>query len=280
MDKSRVWKVFGGKEIVLDPFLIVGILNITPDSFFDGGRFFDTNRAVEHAKDMLRDGAHVIDIGGESTRPFSKRVDVEEEKSRVIPVLEALTKSIDGVIISIDTYKARVAEEAIKRGALIINDVSACRFDPHLLDIISEYKPGYVLMHSLGRPEDMQKDPKYHSVVDELLDFFEQNLKKLTDAGLPEENIVIDPGIGFGKLLEHNLEILKNITRFYSLGRPVYMGLSNKSMWEKLLGLKVGERGVATQVATGILALKGVLIHRVHDVKLTKDTLCIVQGIG
>ncbi len=280
MDKSRVWKVFGGKEIVLDPFLIVGILNITPDSFFDGGRFFDTNRAVEHAKDMLRDGAHVIDIGGESTRPFSKRVDVEEEKSRVIPVLEALTKSIDGVIISIDTYKARVAEEAIKKGALIINDVSACRFDPHLLDIISEYKPGYVLMHSLGRPEDMQKDPKYHSVVDELLDFFEQNLKKLTDAGLPEENIVIDPGIGFGKLLEHNLEILKNITRFYSLGRPVYMGLSNKSMWEKLLGLKVGERGVATQVATGILALKGVLIHRVHDVKLTKDTLCIVQGIG
>ncbi len=280
MDKSRVWKVFGGKEIVLDPFLIVGILNITPDSFFDGGRFFDTNRAVEHAKDMLRDGVHVIDIGGESTRPFSKRVDVEEEKSRVIPVLEALTKSIDGVIISIDTYKARVAEEAIKRGALIINDVSACRFDPHLLDIISEYKPGYVLMHSLGRPEDMQKAPKYHSVVDELLDFFEQNLKKLTDAGLPEENIVIDPGIGFGKLLEHNLEILKNITRFYSLGRPVYMGLSNKSMWEKLLGLKVGERGVATQVATGILALKGVLIHRVHDVKLTKDTLCIVQGIG
>ena len=280
MDKSRVWKVFGGKEIVLDPFLIVGILNITPDSFFDGGRFFDTNRAVEHAKDMLRDGAHVIDIGGESTRPFSKRVDVEEEKSRVIPVLEALTKSIDGVIISIDTYKARVAEEAIKKGALIINDVSACRFDPHLLDIISEYKPGYVLMHSLGRPEDMQKDPKYHSVVDELLDFFEQNLKKLTDAGLPEENIVIDPGIGFGKLLEDNLEILKNITRFYSLGRPVYMGLSNKSMWEKLLGLKVGERGVATQVATGILALKGVLIHRVHDVKLTKDTLCIVQGIG
>ncbi len=153
-------------------FLIVGILNVTPDSFFDGGKYYDTSIAIEHAREMIAHGARVIDIGGESTRPFSKRVSVEEELDRVIPVLEKLISQIDGVTISVDTYKAKVAKESILKGAKIINDVSACRFDPELFDVVCEYKPGYVLMHSLGRPEDMQKDPKYTDVVGELLDFF------------------------------------------------------------------------------------------------------------
>ena len=273
------WKIYGDEELDLSNYLVVGVLNITPDSFYDGGKFFDSSIALQHAKEMLDDGADVIDIGGESTRPFSERIDAQEELRRVMPVLEKLVSDVKEIIVSVDTYKAKVAEQAILKGAKIINDVSACRFDPELIDVIGQYKPGYVLMHSLGRPEDMQKDPKYKDVVGELLDFFEKNLKKLTDANLPEDHIVIDPGIGFGKLLKHNLEILKNIDKFYKLGRPVFMGLSNKSMWENLLGLPPDKREVATQVATALLASKGVLIHRVHNVKLTRDTLKIVRSI-
>ncbi len=279
MEQQNIWQIYGGVKLDVSDFLVVGILNVTPDSFYDGGKYFDLSVAIEHAKNMIREGAAIIDIGGESTRPFSERVDEQEEIKRVIPVLEGLTSKVEKIIISVDTYKAKVAREAILKGAKIINDVSACRFDPELMDIVCEYKPGYVLMHSKGRPEDMQRDPKYKDVVGEILDFFEQHMKRLIASGLPEENIVIDPGIGFGKLLEHNLEILKNIHKFYSLGRPIFMGLSNKSMWEKLLGLPKGEREIATQVATALLCAKGVKIHRVHNVKLTKDTIKIVSSI-
>ncbi len=275
-----VWKLYGGREITPAPFLIVGILNVTPDSFFDGGMYNSYDKALEHAGKMLEDGAHILDVGGESTRPFSRRVGEREEKSRVIPVIRAIKEKYPGAVISVDTYKGTVARDALNAGALIVNDVSGFRFDPSLLEVLSEFRPGYVLMHSLGRPEDMQRDPKYEDVVDEIMSFFEERMKILVDAGLEESNIVLDPGIGFGKLLEHNLEILKNIDKFYSLGRPIFMGLSNKSLWEKLLGVKVGEREYATQVATALLARRGVLIHRVHNVKLTFDTLKIVEAIG
>ncbi len=275
-----VWKLYGGREITPAPFLIVGILNVTPDSFFDGGMYNSYDKALEHAGKMLEDGAHILDVGGESTRPFSRRVGEREEKSRVIPVIRAIKEKYPGAVISVDTYKGTVARDALNAGALIVNDVSGFRFDPSLLEVLSEFRPGYVLMHSLGRPEDMQRDPKYEDVVDEIMSFFEERMKILVDAGLEESNIVLDPGIGFGKLLEHNLEILKNIDKFYSLGRPIFMGLSNKSLWEKLLGVKVGEREYATQVATALLAGRGVLIHRVHNVKLTFDTLKIVEAIG
>ncbi len=278
--KGKVWKLYGGRQIEPTPFLIVGILNVTPDSFFDGGRYDSQDRALEHARDMLEQGAHILDVGGESTRPFSPRVGEEEERKRVIPVIKAIKEQHPDAIISVDTYKGKVAREALEAGALIVNDVSGFRFDPSLLEVISECKPGYVLMHSLGRPEDMQRDPRYENVIDEIMSFFEERMKVLIDAGLEEENIVLDPGIGFGKLLEHNLEILKNIERFYSLGRPIFMGLSNKSLWEKLLGLKVGEREYATQVATALLAERGVLIHRVHNVKVTNETLKIVEALG
>ena len=276
--KRRFWKI--GKDKVLGPkdYLIMGILNVTPDSFYDGGRYYSQDTAVSHGEKLIKEGADIIDIGGESTRPFSERVSLEDELMRVLPVIKRLRKKFPECVISIDTYKAKVAEEAIREGVLIVNDVSACRFDPELMDVLVEFKPGYVLMHSLGRPEDMQKSPQYDDVIEELLRFFDKHLNLLVRAGLPEENIVIDPGIGFGKLLEHNLIILREIEKFYVFGRPVLIGLSNKSMWEKMLGLKKDERQTATQVATALLLEKGVFVHRVHEVLLTRQTAAIVEA--
>jgi len=276
--KKSIWKTLRG-SLKPTPFLIVGILNVTPDSFYDGGKYFDPTQALARAGEILSQGGNIIDVGGESTRPFSPRVSLEEEIKRVIPVVQAIKENLPQAVISVDTYKAEVARRALEKGAEIINDVSACTFDPSLLEVVVEYKPGYVLMHSLGRPETMQDNPHYENVVEEIYAFFEEKLNLLVKKGLPEENIVLDPGIGFGKLLEHNLAILANIEKFFSLGRPLYVGLSNKSMWEKLLGLKVGERQIATQVATALLAQKGVYIHRVHEVKETKETLTIVEAL-
>jgi len=273
------WSVGRGRVVDPAPFLIVGILNVTPDSFYDGGEYNTIDKALDRAEEILSQGGHIIDVGGESTRPFSPRVELEEELTRVIPVVKKILAKYPQALLSVDTYKARVAKEALDAGAVIVNDVSACRFDPSLIDVLVQYKPGYVLMHSLGRPETMQHDPKYTDVVDEIKSFFEEHLAKLVKAGLPEENIVLDPGIGFGKLLEHNLDILRRIQEFFYLDRPIYIGLSNKSLWEKLLGLRPEERFVATQVGTALMAHKGVKIHRVHEVKLTADTLKIVSSI-
>ena len=273
------WSVGRGRVVGPAPFLIVGILNVTPDSFYDGGAYNTIDKALNRAEEILNHGGHIIDVGGESTRPFSPRVKLEEELARVIPVVKKISAKFSQAFISVDTYKAEVAREALEAGAVIINDVSACRFDSSLIDVLVQYKPGYVLMHSLGRPETMQQDPKYTDVVEEIKGFFEEHLRKLVQAGLPEENIVLDPGIGFGKLLEHNLEILRRIEEFFCFGRPIYIGLSNKSLWEKLLGLPPEERFVATQAATALMAYKGVKIHRVHEVKLTADTLKIVSSL-
>ena len=273
------WSVGRGRVVGPAPFLIVGILNVTPDSFYDGGAYNTIDKALNRAEEILNYGGHIIDVGGESTRPFSPRVKLEEELARVIPVVKKVSAKFPRAFISVDTYKAEVARQSLEAGAVIINDVSACRFDSSLIDVLVQYKPGYVLMHSLGRPETMQQDPKYTDVVEEIKGFFEEHLRKLVQAGLPEENIVLDPGIGFGKLLEHNLEILRRIEEFFCFGRPIYIGLSNKSLWEKLLGLPPEERFVATQAATALMAYKGVKIHRVHEVKLTADTLKIVSSL-
>jgi dihydropteroate synthase len=170
--------------------------------------------------------------------------------------------------------------EALDAGAVIVNDISACRFDPALADVLAEKEPGYVLMHSLGRPGTMQDDPRYGDVVGEILAFFEERLHFLTSRGVPEANIVLDPGVGFGKLLEHNMAILRSIERFGALGRPVYMGLSNKSLWGRLLGLQPGERQTATAVATGLLVARGVLVHRVHEVGLAAQAARIAAAIS
>ena len=279
MRQDNSWTIKGGTKLDFAPFGVVGIVNATPDSFYDGGRYDNPKVALDQAERLIAEGAHVLDIGGESTRPFAEPVSAEEELKRVIPILEGLAAGKYQVPVSVDTYKASVARQVLENGASIINDVSACRFDPQLREVLAEYKPGYVLMHSLARPDKMQVKPSYTNVIDQLLEFFEFHLQELTKAGLPEKNIVLDPGIGFGKLLEHNLTILRKIERFFSLGRPVYIGLSNKSMWQKLLQLDMDERQTATQVATALLATKGVPIHRVHEVKLTVQTLQIVKSM-
>ncbi len=279
--KNKVeWIVRGGRVIGPAPFLVVGILNVTPDSFFDGGLYQETPAALDKACLLMGHGADIIDIGGESTRPFSLRIDAETELKRVQPVLENILEKHPDANISIDTYKASVASECLASGAAIINDVSACRFDHGLLDVLAHFKPGYVLMHSLGDPRTMQNNPKYLDVVREIMAFFDERLNLLVKKGLPESRVVIDPGIGFGKTLVHNLEIMRRIEEFFSLGFPLYLGLSNKSLWGALLKLEPECRGTATQVALTLMAARGVRVHRVHDVQSTVNSLRILQGTG
>lgn len=278
--KDIQWTIKEGAVLGPAPFLIAGVVNVTPDSFYDGGHHAKVEAGIAHGLRLVEEGAHILDVGGESTRPYAAEVSEQEELDRVISVIEGLAAAKTDCVISVDTYKAKVAATALQAGAGILNDVSAFAFEPELLDVIGQYKPGYVLMHSLGRPGDMQDAPRYANVVDEILAFFESRLEALDKAGLPGDRVVLDPGIGFGKLLEHNLAILRNIERFMALGLPVYMGLSNKSLWKGLLGLEVDERQNATQAATAILAAKGVGIHRVHDVKFTYQTLTIVQELA
>jgi len=275
---DTTWTLKGGKVLGPAPFFIAGVVNVTPDSFYDGGAHGDAHSGIAHGIELARQGADILDVGGESTRPYANPVSEAEELERVVPVVRSLAEA--GCIISVDTCKAGVAAQALDAGADILNDVSAFRFDPELLDVISQYKPGYVLMHSLGRPEDMQDAPDYSNVVEEIMAFFDERLEVLDKAGLPMDRVVLDPGIGFGKMLEHNLTILREIERFESLGLPLYMGLSNKSLWQGLLGLEVDERQNATQVATALLAAKGVPIHRVHEVELALQTLTIVRELA
>ncbi len=285
---GNTWHVSGGRVLGPAPFLVAGIVNVTPDSFFDGGRFLDPQAAVARGRELASAGAHILDVGGESTRPGALPVSEADELARVIPVVRELARlplvSLDGLpagfpLLSVDTYKARVADEALAAGASIVNDVSACRFDPGLLDVLARHRPGYVLMHSLGRPGTMQQAPRYGDVVGEIMLFFEERLAALTKAGLPEANIVLDPGIGFGKLLEHNLAILRGLERFGALGRPLYVGLSNKSLWGQLLGLEPGGRQTATAVALGLLVARGVLVHRVHDVAGARQAALIATAM-
>ncbi len=273
------WTVKGGRVVGPAPFIVAGILNVTPDSFYDGGQYASTTDAIDAGLALYANGADILDIGGESTRPGAAFVPADKEKHRVLPVLQGLVAAQPNLLISVDTYKAEVAQQALEIGADIINDISGFSFDPLLKDVVIQYKPGYVLMHTWARPGTMQDHPVYTDIVSELIAYFETRMSQLVVAGLPEDRIVIDPGIGFGKTLEHNLTILRNIERFMTLGRPVYMGLSNKSLWGALLGLDKEERGCATQVATALLAARGVAIHRVHDVLATRQTLTLVQAI-
>jgi dihydropteroate synthase len=288
---GNTWHVSGGRVLGPAPFLVAGIVNVTPDSFFDGGRHQDAQASIGYGRELAAAGAHILDVGGESTRPGAKAVAEAEELDRVIPVIRDLARlpvagpdarGLDGSgglpLVSVDTYKAKVAAEALAAGAAIVNDISACRFEPGLMDVLAQHKPGYVLMHSLGRPGTMQADPRYDDVVGEVLGFFEERLAALTSSGLPEANIVLDPGIGFGKLLEHNLAILRGLERFGALGLPLYVGLSNKSLWGQLLGLPSGERQTATAVAVGLLAARGVLVHRVHDVAGARQAALIAMA--
>lgn len=242
----------------------MGILNVTPDSFSDGGRFTDTDIAIKHAVQMAADGADIIDIGGESTRPGAEPVEASEELERVIPVIDGILREVD-VAISIDTTKSEVAEAALQAGAVIVNDVSAMRFDPTITEVVAAFDAGLVLMHMLGEPRTMQKNPHYSDVVEEVrTELFGWAAKAVT-AGIAAESIAIDPGIGFGKTPEHNLQLIRNLERLAG-EYPILVGPSRKSFIGTTLEVEVHERLEGTAAVVAACVLKGASIVRVHDV--------------
>ncbi|MEW6418259.1 MAG: dihydropteroate synthase [Nitrospirota bacterium] len=245
----------------------MGILNVTPDSFSDGGLYFDKSAAIKRAIQMVEEGADIIDIGGESTRPGSEPVTIEEELRRTIPVIEELAKEVK-VPISIDTYKSEVAKRALDAGASMVNDISGLRFDPEMPDIVSEYKVPVVIMHIKGTPKNMQQNPVYEALIPEIMDYLREGIKIAKQTGISEDKIIIDPGIGFGKTFDHNLEIIKHLREFTFLEKPILIGLSRKAFIGKILGdVPVTERLEGTAAAVAISIINGANIIRVHDVK-------------
>lgn len=258
---------------------VMGILNITPDSFSDGGLFYEPERALEHALKMVEDGADIVDIGGESTRPGSEPLPEEEEIRRVVPVIKRLSAQIK-VPISIDTYKSRVARAAIEAGASIVNDISGLRFDPEMKKVVAEYKVPVVIMHIKGTPKTMQLNPTYEALIPEIMDYLREGIMIAKEAGIPEELIIIDPGIGFGKTFEHNLEIINNLREFTYLERPILVGPSRKAFIGKILGdVPPLMRFEGTLAAVAISAYNGANIVRVHDVPETVKVLKVVDAI-
>ncbi len=251
---------------------LMGIVNVTPDSFSDGGKFLDAGAAVSHGLELAAAGADWLDVGGESTRPGSVPVDVDEESRRVIPVVERLASQTT-IPVSIDTTKAVVARRALEAGASIVNDISGLTFDPEMVGVCSDTGAGIVCMHIAGTPQTMQDDPRYDDVVNEICDHLHHRLDDLRTAGIADERVVLDPGIGFGKTALHNLEILSNVRRLRELGRPVLIGHSRKRFLKAVLGRPVEERNHGTLGVALALAMQGADILRVHDVGATRDAL-------
>jgi len=260
------------------PTLIMGILNITPDSFSDGGRFLNSEAALSHALQMAEDGADIIDIGGESTRPGAGQVSREVEKSRVIPVIESIRLRSD-ICISIDTSKAAVAEKAIAAGADIINDISGLQFDKRMKNIASESHSPVIIMHMKGTPRNMQKNPHYDNLIEEIVAFFQERVKFCNRNGIKNKNIILDPGIGFGKSVQDNFELLRELDQLIKIGFPVLTGPSRKSFIGKILGSTVDDRFEGTAAAVTASILNGAKIVRVHDVKEMKRATLIADEI-
>jgi dihydropteroate synthase len=257
----------------LPDFELMGIVNVTPDSFSDGGRFLDPRRAVAHAEALAAEGATILDVGGESTRPGAEPVPAAEELRRVIPVIERLRETGAPVRISIDTSKAVVARAALDAGAEIVNDVTALRGDPEMAGLVAAHTGPVCLMHMLGEPRTMQTDPRYDDVVSEVAAFLQERLAVAVAAGIDESRIWLDPGIGFGKTVSHNLELLDRVGELVALGRPVVIGTSRKSFLGRITGREFAGLGAAT-VATNVLAYeRGARIFRVHEVAATRDAL-------
>lgn len=261
-----------------DRVLVMGVLNLTPDSFYDGGSYPTTGFAIERALQMEEEGADIIDVGGESSRPGAKPVSPTLELERVVPVIEGIHKQSD-ILLSVDTTKATVAAEAIACGASIVNDISALRFDPDLVSVVAESGAFVVLMHMLGRPKTMQLAPTYTDLVEEIKSFLGERIEAAVDLGLPRERIIIDPGIGFGKRVEHNLAILRGLSSFASLGAPVLIGLSRKSFLGEILNLPVEERLEGTIAANAVAVVNGADIIRVHDVKEGRRTADVARRL-
>jgi dihydropteroate synthase len=262
--------------------LLMGVLNVTPDSFSDAGRHLDPDTAVEHGRRLVEEGAAIVDVGGESTRPGAEPVPAAFELERTIPVIERLAAGRDtgpaGVRVSIDTTKAEVAAAALGVGARIVNDVSAFRFEPETAGLVAGAGATCVLMHMLGEPRTMQAGPRYEDVVSEVKAFLEERLAFAVAEGVPEEHVWLDPGIGFGKTLDHNLELLARLDEIVALGRPLVIGTSRKSFLGRLTGREAGERLPGT-IATNVLALAaGASVFRVHDVGAVADALTVARA--
>jgi dihydropteroate synthase len=255
----------------------MGIVNVTPDSFSDGGLFLEADAAVDHGLAMATEGAAILDVGGESSRPGAAPVPAEEELRRVLPVVERLAAA--GHRVSIDTTKAAVARAALDAGATIVNDISAFRFDPALAGLVAERKADCCLMHMLGDPRTMQEDPRYEDVVSEVKAFLEERLAFATGEGVPEDRVWLDPGIGFGKTVAHNLELLRRLDEIVAVGRPVAIGTSRKSFLGKLTGGKPEAERLPATIATNVIALeRGATVFRVHDVAPVVDALTVAAA--
>jgi dihydropteroate synthase len=260
--------------------VLVGVLNVTPDSFSDGGDFLDPGKAASRAAAMLDEGAEVIDVGGESTRPGSDPVPQEEEVRRVVPVIREILAERPGAILSIDTYHAATAGAALEAGARIVNDVTALRGDPRMAEFAAGAGCPLVLMHMLGEPKTMQRDPRYEDVVREVRDFLAARAEHALSAGVEPENVILDPGIGFGKTLEHNLALLRDLNSLVELGFPVLIGASRKRFIGRITGVEVARDRVSGTVAANVLAYeRGATFFRVHDVRPNREALAVAEAV-
>jgi dihydropteroate synthase len=267
------WRPFKDKP------LIMGILNVTPDSFYDGGNFFSTGKAIDHALSMAGEGADIVDVGGESTRPGSDPTPLQDELERVIPVIEGIRRRSD-VPLSIDTYKSEVARRALEAGADVVNDISALGFDDAMADVVAAAGAPVIMQHIKGTPKDMQKDPVYDDVVKEIKDFFAERIAFAKARGIDEANMIIDPGIGFGKRLQDNLAIIRELRRLKELGKPVLIGTSMKSFLGRILGTDVpGERLEGTLASVAISIWNGADMVRVHNVAATKKVVMFMCAL-
>lgn len=257
---------------------IMGVLNVTPDSFSDGGLYFQRDKAIEHGLRLARNGADIIDVGGESTRPYSERVSLQEELDRVIPVVQGLSRELQ-TPLSIDTCKAEVARQALKAGAAIINDISALRFDPEIVTVAAKAGVPVILMHMKGTPGDMQRNPTYQDLIPEILDFLKQAIDRAVAGGIKKRMIIVDPGIGFGKTFDHNLQIIRELSQLRVLERPILFGPSNKAFIGHILKKEPHERDTGTMATIAAGVLHGAHIVRVHNVKETLETVKMIDAI-
>ncbi len=260
------------------PTLVMGIVNVTPDSFSDGGKFLNTDAAVAHALQLVDEGAEILDLGGESTRPGAEPVSEAEELRRVIPVIHALAAKTK-VALSIDTMKPAVARAALVAGASIVNDVAANRSEPLMWQTVAEFAAGYICMHAQGTPQTMQQNPVYADVLGDVTEFFKERLEKLNAAGISNEQVVFDPGIGFGKTLEHNLSLLAGLKKFQALGRPQLLGVSRKSFMAKIFTADANERLPASLACATLAVANGVQLIRTHDVAATVQAVRTAEAI-
>ena len=276
---ASLWR-FGCREYDLSKRpLVMGILNLTPDSFSDGSRYGSCEAAVDAALQMVEDGADFIDIGGESTRPGAPHVSALEELNRVMPVIERLAGQLP-VPLSIDTWKSEVASAALSAGVEIVNDISAMSFDQQMKPLLAGSEAGIVLMHTRGRPEAMQSNTTYADLVAEVSDFLESAVESAAGAGISRERILLDPGIGFGKSVEGNLEIIRRLKEFDRLGRPILVGTSRKSFIGKVLCREVGERLFGSNASIAVAMMNGASVFRVHDVRAARDTVDMVKALS